>query len=167
MPFWCWFLGEGFYVHSRTMWAPPDGLSWEIGSFFRHCNSHKILWPEVMRLYFPTLKSWVAQSVLLPSCSSWVIHKQMWDHLVCHLATCPLHPSFLSLPLLLVWMNVSSLTPWLLDFHTVRFSGSSGCFLFLNLFLSFFWLCEEAKHIYLCLHLGWKCLSLFYINFLK
>ena len=35
-------------------------------------------------------------------------------------------------PLLPVWMNVSSLTPWLPDFHTVRFSVSSGCFLFLN-----------------------------------
>ena len=35
-------------------------------------------------------------------------------------------------PLLLVWMNVSSLSPWLSDFHTVRFSVSSGCFLFLN-----------------------------------
>ena len=40
--------------------------------------------------------------------------------------------SCLSPPLLLVWINVSSLTPWLSDFHTVRFSVSSGCFLFLN-----------------------------------
>ena len=31
-------------------------------------------------------------------------------------------------------------------------------FLFLNL-LSFFWLCKEAKCIYLCLYLGWKSLS--------
>ena len=37
-----------------------------------------------------------------------------------------------SLPLLPVWVNVSSLSPWLSDFHTVRFSVSSGCFLFLN-----------------------------------
>ena len=28
-------------------------------------------------------------------------------------------PSCLSPPILPVWMNVSSLTPWLLDFHTV------------------------------------------------
>ena len=33
-----------------------------------------------------------------------------------------------SLPLLTVWMNVSSLTPWLSDFHTVRFPGLSGFF---------------------------------------
>ena len=41
-------------------------------------------------------------------------------------------PSCLSLPLLLFWISVSSLSPWLSDFHTVRFSVSSGCFLFLN-----------------------------------
>ena len=34
------------------------------------------------------------------------------------------------LTLLPVWMNVSSLTPWLSDFHTVWFSVSSGCFCF-------------------------------------
>ena len=36
-------------------------------------------------------------------------------------------------PLLPIWMNVSPLTPWLSDFHTIRFSSSSGYFLFLNL----------------------------------
>ena len=41
-------------------------------------------------------------------------------------------PGCQSLPLLLVWMNVSSLSPWLSDFHTVQFSVSSGCFSFLN-----------------------------------
>ena len=57
-------------------------------------------------------------------------------------------------PLLPVWMNVSALTPWLSDFHTARFSVSSGCTLFFNLLLSFFWLCKEVKCIYLHLHLG-------------
>ena len=55
--------------------------------------------------------------------------------------------------LLPIWMNVSSLTPWLLDFYTVRFSVTSGCCLFLNL-LFFFWLCEEAQCVCLRLHLG-------------
>ena len=41
-------------------------------------------------------------------------------------------PSCLSPPLLPVWINVSSLAPWLSDFHTVHFSVSSGWFLFLN-----------------------------------
>ena len=48
-----------------------------------------------------------------------------------------LHPSCPSPPLLPVWMNVSSLSPWLLDFYTIRFSVSSGCFLFLNCCPSF------------------------------
>ena len=65
-------------------------------------------------------------------------------------------PSCLSLPLLPVWMNVFSLTPWLWDFHTVRFSVSSGCFLFLNLLLTFFWLCEGAQCVYLRPNLGQK-----------
>ena len=70
-----------------------------------------------------------------------------------HCLTAHLHdPSFPSPPLLPVQMN-ASLIPWLPDFHAVQFSGSSGCFLFLNGLLSFFWLCEEAKHIYLRLHL--------------
>ena len=52
------------------------------------------------------------------------------------LAASPLHPSCPSLPLLAVWMNVSSLSPWLSDFRTVRFSVSSG-FLFFNCCPSF------------------------------
>ena len=74
-----------------------------------------------------------------------------------YLAMCPLHTGCPSPPLLQVWINLSSVIPWLWDFHTVRFSGHSGYFLFLNLLLSFFWLCEEAKCIYQCLHLCWKC----------
>ena len=147
-------------------------LSCETGSFSRHHNPHRFFQSEVLSLYFPALDPWVAQSVLLPSCSSWFIHMQMWDQpalrLACQLpphlpsssSHCPawslLHPSCPSLPLLLVWMNVSSLTLWLLDFHTVQFSGISGCFLFLNLLLSYFWLCEEAQYVYLHLHLGRK-----------
>ena len=44
----------------------------------------------------------------------------------------PVCPGCPSAPLLPVWMNVSSLSPWLSNFHTVQFSVSSGCFLFLN-----------------------------------
>ena len=54
-----------------------------------------------------------------------------------HLARSPLHPGCLSAPLLPVWMNVSSLSPWSSGFHTVRFSVSSGCFLSLNCCSSF------------------------------
>ena len=56
-------------------------------------------------------------------------------------------------------MNVS-LTPWLSEFHAVWFSGSSACLLCLNGLLSFFWLCKEAKHFYLRLHLCWNSKSI-------
>ena len=62
-------------------------------------------------------------------------------------------PGFWSPPLLPVWMNVSSLSPWLSDFHTVRFSFNSGCFFVFKVLLPLFWLWEEAQCVYLCLHL--------------
>ena len=109
-------------------------LSSEAGSFSYRRNPYKFLSPEVLRLYFPSPEPWVAQYVLLPSCSSRFICVRMWDCLVLQLPPgckspppgCP------SPPLLPVWVSVSSLTPSFLDFHTVLFSGSSGCFLFLN-----------------------------------
>ena len=78
-------------------------LSCEAGSFSHYCNTHRFLQPEVLRLSFPMLEPWVAQSVLLPSFSSQFIHMQMWELPVlqppssppCH----PLHPGSLSLPL--------------------------------------------------------------------
>ena len=147
-------------------------LSCEAGSFSHGRNPHRCFQLEVLRLYFPALDPWVETSVSLRSCFSQFIHMQMWDYLLhqpplrplgsssCCLATCPLCPSCPS-ALLLVWMNVSSLTPWLLDFYTIRFSGTSGCCLILNLSLSLFWLCKEAQCIYLHLHLGQKSLIFF------
>ena len=79
----------------------------------------------------------------------------------CCLDTCPLPPGSPFHPLLSVWMNISSLTPWLSDFHTIWLSSNSGCFLFSNLLLSLFWLCKEAKCIYLHRHLGKKSTILF------
>ena len=58
-----------------------------------------------------------------------------------HLLSAPHHtslPASTSLPLLPMWMNVASLNPCLSDFHMVQYSDRSGCFLFLNLLLSFF-----------------------------
>ena len=49
-----------------------------------------------------------------------------------HQLLSPFHPGCRSPLLLLVWMNAASLSPCLSDFHTVQFSLSSGCFLFLN-----------------------------------
>ena len=146
-------------------------ISCEAGSFSCcHLNPHRCFQSEALRVYFPAPEPWVAPFVLLPRCSFQFISMRLWDlpvHkpqpclvlklLPCHESSPPSSPS---LPLLPVWVNVSSLTPWLLDFHTVRFSVSFAClfvfvFLLLNLLLSF-WLCKEAQCVYLCLHLGQK-----------
>ena len=93
-----------------------------------------------LRLYFPTLELWVVRFVtrstscclagqLQPCPPRCTIRHLVGSTSHC-LAESPLRPSCLSLPLLPVWVNVSSLSLWLLDFHTVRFSVSSGCFLF-------------------------------------
>ena len=74
-----------------------------------------------LRLYFSVLEPWVAQYVSLPSCAFQFISTQVWDHPVCQLP--PWHvcfpPGGLSPANLQFWMYVSSLTPWLSDFHTV------------------------------------------------
>ena len=105
-------------------------LSCEAGSFSCRLNPHRFLQSEVLRLYFTTLEPWVTWSVLLHSYSSQFIHTQMWDCLLCQLLPRPVCqpppccesslPGFLTLPLLPVWINVSSLIPWLSDFHTVQ-----------------------------------------------
>ena len=125
-PFWCWFLGGWVCVHSRTcgslqwtlLWVreflqPPQcpqiftargfeaffSLHWNPGF---HGLSHSTVVPPGLS----THRCWTTQSArywLTPSSSHCLV-------------THPLHPICLSPPLLPVWMNVSSLTPWLLDF---------------------------------------------------
>ena len=146
-PFWCWVpVGSFVYVLGHCgsfQWTLLWG--WE---FLPPPQPHRFFQLQVLRFYLSELELWVTRSVLFPSCSSWFIHMQMWDCPVCQPLHClvhqlpfclpksshwpfavsPLQPGCSSPPLLPFWMNVSSLPPWLSDFHTVRFSGSSGCF---------------------------------------
>ena len=133
-------------------------LSCEAGSFSCQCNPHRFSQPGILRIspcWNPGLCGLSCSPFVPPGLSACKCGTTRSSS--CHLAASPPLPSCLSLPLLWVLMNVSSLTYWLLDFYTVQFSGSSGS-LFLNLLLSFFWLCEEAKCIYLHHHLGWQSL---------
>ena len=133
-------------------------LSCEAGSFSRCSNLHRFFSARGFEALFNcagTLGCMVClapQLFLLVYLHNCGIARSTLGFLAVH----PVCPSCLSLPLLPVLVNVSTLTHWLSDFHTVQFSGSSGYFLFLDLLLSFFWLYKEAKCIYLCLHLGWK-----------
>ena len=106
---------------------------------------------------FPALEPWLVRSVSLPSCSSRFIRSVN--------VGLPALPAAALLHILSAQLPVSApptgldeccfFNSGLWDFHIVRFSGSSGYFLFLNL-LSFFCLCEEAQCVYLRLHLGQK-----------
>ena len=131
-------------------------LSCEAGSSSCHHNPHRFysqrFWGFISLHWNPWLHGLSHSPVVSPDLSTCKCGTT--SH---HIAKRPLcAPSCPSPPLLPVWMNVSSLTPWLSGFHTVWFSGSSSCFLFLILLLSFFWLCKKEKSIYLHLHLGWK-----------
>ena len=136
--------------------------SYESGSFSRWClNPHRCFQYRFEAL-FPRNGALGCTVCFAPECSSWFICTPIWDHPLhqlppCHillpppcLKTSP--PRCPSPPLLPVWMNVSSLTPWWSDFHTVQF----WLFFVFKLLLSFFWLSEEAQCVYLCPHLGWK-----------
>ena len=88
------------------------------------------------------------------------------------LSTGPVHPNCPSLPLLLIWMNVSSLSPWLSDLHTVRFSVSSGFFCFLFKFVVLLLLVEGGTG-YLPMPSSWpdcysvfKLVNLFFLQYL-
>ena len=137
--------------------------SCEAGRFSRCCNPHRCFQSEArgfISLCWSSGLHGLSCSPVVPPCLP-ARKCGTSRSSSCRLAAHPLHPGCPSLPLLPVWMNVSSLTTWLWDFHTVQFSGSSGWFLFLNLLLSFFWLCEEAQCVYLRLHLGWKLQFIF------
>ena len=132
-PFWYWFLGGWVCVCSRTLWVweflPPP----ELPQVFT-LRGFEALFPRAGTLGCVV---YLAPQLFLPVCP----HANVGLR---GLPATAFHPGCQSAPLLPVWVNVSSLTPWLLGFYTVQFSSSSGYFLFLNLLLSF-WLCQEAK----------------------
>ena len=121
-----------FPCYPQANWALLVLIPW-VGGFvyiLGPCGSLRwtLLWgweflpppqsPQGLRLYFLVLESWVTWSASFPSCSSWVIHMQIWDHpvhqpphpLVLKPLSCPswssshshtvspLHPGCLPLP---------------------------------------------------------------------
>ena len=131
-----------------------------------------------LRLYFPLLEPWDAQSASLPRSPSWFIYALMWGRWVCcWLQGLPC--SFHSLP-----PRHESSPPQLPI--SAPPTGLDECFFFISLvvrlpcssifcqfwlffvfklLLSFFWLCEGAQCVYLCLHLGFAPPFLFFTLF--
>ena len=115
-PFSCWFPGGWVCVHSRPLWVSLTTSPGRLGVSPAAASAPTGIFSQWFEASFPCAGSlgcvvwcWVHQPP--PCCES-------------------SPPSCPSPPLSPVWMNVSSLTPWLSDFHTVQFSVSSGCFLF-------------------------------------
>ena len=112
-PFKCLFLGGWACVCSRTLWVSPTDSPVRLGI------SPTAATPTCF--YSQGFKALVSRTgaldfvICLPSCSSQLICTQMWDILVFQPPPC--HKS--SPPLLSVGVNVSSLTLWLSDSHTV------------------------------------------------
>ena len=88
-----WFPGGCVCVHSRTLWVSPVNSLVRLPVFSCHCNPYRFFQSMVLRLYFPALEPWVAQSVSLPSHP---LH-QLPPHLPlfssCCLAVSPLCPA--------------------------------------------------------------------------
>ena len=124
-----------------------NDLSCETGSFSCHCNPHTFL-QQVLRFLFlswnPRLHFSLATQFL-----------PVYLHVN---GGPPGQPAFH--PLLSISAPPTSLDEcFFFIFLVVGLPYNSvfcqfGYFLFLNVL--FFWLCEEAKCIYLCLHHGWK-----------
>ena len=110
-----WVVGFVYVLDAVGLYNEP---SCEAGSFFRRLNRHRFFQSFcgfIPPRWSPGLHS-LSRSLLAPP--SLFTHKCGTDHPTsCLLA----HPSCPSLPLLPVWMNVSSLTPWLSDFHSLIF----------------------------------------------
>ena len=66
-------------------------------------------------------------------------------------------PSCPSPPLLPVWVSFCFISMVVRLLYSLIFCQFWLFFVF-KLLLSFFWLCEEAQCVYLCLHFGWKYL---------
>ena len=114
-PLWCWFPRGWAFARSRPLWVSPTNSSVRLGVSPTDASTPAGVFNQRFEALFPRAG---ALGCTVGSAS----HR---------LATSPLCPGCLSPPILLVWMNGSSLSPWLWDFHTVRFSVSS-VFLFLN-----------------------------------
>ena len=120
-PFWCWFPGEWFCIHSRTLWVSPVNFSVRLGVSSTATIPKDFYSQRFWRLSFPMCKHWVVYSVSQANVGPprSVAATPLAQSSSCCLAAHPLCPSCPSPPLLPVWMNISSLTPWLLDFCTV------------------------------------------------
>ena len=138
---WCCFPSGWVCVCSRTLWVSPTISPVKLAVYSAAASPPTGVFNKWFEAWFPGARALGCEVCylvhqLLPCQPAAALptpfHNPppLW---FCQLPPCceSSPPSCLSLPLLLVWMNVSSLSPGLLDLHTVRFSDSCGYVLFL------------------------------------
>ena len=134
-------------------------LSCESGSFFCCLNPHRFFSVTGFEALFPHTGALGCAVCLPPQFFFLVYLNTNVGPPICQ----PLPRCKSSLPQLPVSTphtsldECSSLIPWLSEFHTINvvwYSGSSGYFFVCKFVVVFLWVCEEAKCIYVCLHLG-------------
>ena len=130
-PLSCCFPRGWVCVCSRTLWVSPMNSPVRPGVSPTAASTPQVFSTSGLRLYFPMLELWVARSVTWSAncCLARQLQFCPPHSTICHLAgsasrclaVSPFHhpPGCSSPPFLLVWMNVSSLSPWSSDFHTV------------------------------------------------
>ena len=111
--------GSESALSPKSFLGPLRGDAWESHSFFHCPNPHRICSQKLWGLTFLTVELWAGWSgvglgSLIPKVSLLIFtyHMSVLDCLF-YIST--------SLSLLPIWMNVTSLIPWLSDFHTVDF----------------------------------------------
>ena len=168
-PFWCWFSGHWVCVHSRTLWVSPTNSPLRLGvspaATILSGFYSQMFWSFISPLWNPGLCCLSHSSIVPPGLSVCKYGTTQYD------SHCLYGPRS-SRSWLPVFAPPTSLNEcFFFNSFVVRLPYSSifwqrSYFLFLNLLFSFFWLCEEAKYIYLCLHLGQKSVFWFYFKFL-
>ena len=154
--FRCWFAGEWFCVHFRTLQASPSD------SHVRLVVSSTATKPprpryfaagcfESLVFHTETLGFSVCLALLLFLLAylHGIVGSPVWSATL----PCVLLPrmSISSPP---IGLDESFFNSLVVGLPCKCFFGTSGCSLFLDWLLSFFWLCEEVKHFLLLLHLS-------------
>ena len=128
-PFWCCFPSGWVCVHSRTLCVSPMNSPVRLGVSPAAASTPTGVFSQWFEALFPhtgTLGCVVCHPVhqLLPRRPAAAFPTQLHNLPPCWVCQPPpccesSPPSCPSPPLLQVWMKVSSLTPWLSDFHIV------------------------------------------------
>ena len=148
-----------------------NGLSVEAGSLSCcRLNTPWVFSIRGLRLYFTVLEPWVTWSASLPTVrpglsvrkcratgfasgqTACPVHPTLRESHSHHGNACPLRPSYQSGCMFLFYLLGVGL-----PCHSIF--CQFWLFFVFKLLLSFFWLCEEAQCVFLCLHLGQKPLN--------